>query len=352
MRDFKGAFKCANPENLCKSQYLDMNNAPLNDSLQVGFTRPGVAASVIIYLSSDGAWPGEQCRRAVTIQLSDTTGTNHSLGTYELSCQRNPLVVNVTHNLSLPFFLTAAHGTVTCDPRPGTPHCTVRCHQGYTLSVLSGKGLPPNQRETELDCVHGAWDRVLTCQPIDCGFPDQSHIYFATFSCSDGTTFGRKCTFTCNPPAKLQGRAGGPAPWFPLRKQENGIRLEDADSRRLEITEVEETRERERFLNGLSFFPEGHALAPHPAKRTFSLNPTMLSRILIFPFPVFFVSFFLSLSAHWRSVGLNIIAIVSLCCIVVTENYVKLPLPFASCVAFCEIQNSFRPEWRVQACIV
>lgn len=29
-------------------------------------------------------------------------------GTYELSCLRNPLVVNVTHNLSMPFFKTAA----------------------------------------------------------------------------------------------------------------------------------------------------------------------------------------------------------------------------------------------------
>ena len=29
-------------------------------------------------------------------------------GDFELSCQRNPLVVNVTHNLSLPFFLTSA----------------------------------------------------------------------------------------------------------------------------------------------------------------------------------------------------------------------------------------------------
>ncbi|KAJ8406181.1 hypothetical protein AAFF_G00304120 [Aldrovandia affinis] len=260
---------------LCKSQYLDMNDGlsryawfPCTAQahsyshydqeqsvwLRVGFTRPGVAASVIIYLSSDGSWPGEQCRRAVTIELTDTTGKNHSLGTYELSCQRNPLVVNVTHNLSLPFFLTAAvllnfssplvavtgialrtschfsafsltgcvrrpcsmdtcsppqleHGTVTCAPGPGTPHCSVLCLQGYTLSVLSGKGLPHSQKETELECVHGAWDRVLICQPIDCGFPDQSLIYFANFSCPDGTTFDKQCSFACNSPAKLQGES-------------------------------------------------------------------------------------------------------------------------------------------------
>lgn len=50
--------------------------------LQVGFVHPGVAASVLVYLASDGSWSGEQCRRTVTIFLSDTSGTNHSLGTY------------------------------------------------------------------------------------------------------------------------------------------------------------------------------------------------------------------------------------------------------------------------------
>lgn len=47
---------------------------------QVGFAHPGVAATVMVYLASDGSWSGEQCRRTVTILLSDTTGKNHSLG--------------------------------------------------------------------------------------------------------------------------------------------------------------------------------------------------------------------------------------------------------------------------------
>lgn len=50
--------------------------------LQVGFDHPGVAASVLVYLASDGSWSGEQCPRTVTIFLSDTSGANHSLGTY------------------------------------------------------------------------------------------------------------------------------------------------------------------------------------------------------------------------------------------------------------------------------
>uniref|UniRef100_A0A4W5Q691 Pappalysin 2 n=1 Tax=Hucho hucho TaxID=62062 RepID=A0A4W5Q691_9TELE len=261
---------------LCKPQYLEMNEKPSLDIwfpctaqsytqthygeedtvwLKVGFAQPGVATSVIIYLASDGAWPGDQCRKTVFIQLCDTGGRNHSLGSFELSCQQNPLVVNVTHNLSQPFFLTTAvilnfsspfvavtgvalrtschfsafaltscsrrpcqmdtcsppqleHASVTCSPgteRTESSHCTVHCHQGFTLTVLSGKGHPPFQRETELQCVHGAWDRVVSCQPIDCGPPDQSHVYFAVFSCPRGTTFGKQCSFTCNPPAILQG---------------------------------------------------------------------------------------------------------------------------------------------------
>lgn len=50
--------------------------------LQVGFAHPGVAATVMVYLASDGSWSGEQCRRTVTILLSDTTGRNHSLGMF------------------------------------------------------------------------------------------------------------------------------------------------------------------------------------------------------------------------------------------------------------------------------
>jgi len=48
--------------------------------LQVGFERPGVAASVIIYLAYDGSWHGENCRKTVTIELCDTTGKKHMLG--------------------------------------------------------------------------------------------------------------------------------------------------------------------------------------------------------------------------------------------------------------------------------
>ncbi|MBN3318689.1 PAPP2 protein, partial [Atractosteus spatula] len=258
---------------VCKSQFLDVSDSLSHYSwfpctaikesysdydeeqpvwLKVGFSRPGVAASIIIYLASDGAWLGYHYRKTVSIQLSDTSGKNHSLGSYELSCQRNPLVVNVTHNLSLPFFRTSAvffefssplvavmavalrtschfsafalngcarkpctantcsppeieHAAVACTSEPGHPRCTVTCHQGFSLSVLSGKGLRPKEKEAVLECGYGTWDRVVACQPIDCGFPDESHVYFASFSCPGGTTFGKQCSFSCKPPAILQG---------------------------------------------------------------------------------------------------------------------------------------------------
>lgn len=62
------------------------------------------------------------------------------------------------------------------------------------------------QRQINLKCLHGSWDRIVTCQPTDCGFPDQSYIYHAIFSCPWGTTFGKQCSFTCRPPAILQGQ--------------------------------------------------------------------------------------------------------------------------------------------------
>ncbi|XP_009296921.1 pappalysin-2 isoform X2 [Danio rerio] len=253
---------------MCKSQYFDINEIVAHEAwspctahytqdqsvwLQVGFERPGVAASVIIYLAYDGSWHGENCKKTVTIELCDTNGKRHLLGSYEVSCQRNPLVVNVTHNLSVPFYQTSAvqlnfsssqvavvavalrtschfsafaltgcvrrlcstescspvnieHASVRCTPALDSKHCSVSCHRGFILTVLHGQSLSSHQ-EAELICVHGVWDRVVSCQPVDCGPPPPSHVYFASFSCPWGTTFGKQCTFSCNAPAILQGES-------------------------------------------------------------------------------------------------------------------------------------------------
>uniref|UniRef100_A0A8C9Z982 Pappalysin 2 n=1 Tax=Sander lucioperca TaxID=283035 RepID=A0A8C9Z982_SANLU len=221
----------------CTAQSDTNNDLEHSFWLKVGFVHPGVAASVMVYLASDGSWSGEQCQRTATILLSDTTGKNHSLGTYDLSCHRNPLVVNVTHDLSRPFFITAsvillfsspfvAVGSVAlrtschfstfaltgcasegglshnyllnththalclyrCTGGGESSHCSVQCHRGFSIT-----------------CFHGSWDHVVSCQPVDCGLPDQSHVYHAIFSCPWGTTFGKQCSFTCGSPAILQG---------------------------------------------------------------------------------------------------------------------------------------------------
>ncbi|XP_076828238.1 pappalysin-2 [Brachyhypopomus gauderio] len=222
--------------------------------LRVGFDRPGVAVSVLIFLAYDGGQHVETCRKTVSVQLCDTSGRNHTLGTYEVSCHRNPLVVNVIHNLSQPFFHTASvmlgfswahvavlgvglrtfchisafaltgcvhtpcsvvscsvvkvdHASVVCGPSQEPTQCSVSCHRGYMLNVLSGPAVRPRQNKVELGCVNGVWDRVVSCQPVDCGLPDQSHVFFASFSCPWGTTLGRRCNFTCNAPAVLQGES-------------------------------------------------------------------------------------------------------------------------------------------------
>ncbi|XP_031143549.1 pappalysin-2 [Sander lucioperca] len=236
----------------CTAQSDTNNDLEHSFWLKVGFVHPGVAASVMVYLASDGSWSGEQCQRTATILLSDTTGKNHSLGTYDLSCHRNPLVVNVTHDLSRPFFITASvillfsspfvavgsvalrtschfstfaltgclrqpcqmnscsppqleHASVRCTGGGESSHCSVQCHRGFSITVLNSRGTLPHQRETHLECFHGSWDHVVSCQPVDCGLPDQSHVYHAIFSCPWGTTFGKQCSFTCGSPAILQG---------------------------------------------------------------------------------------------------------------------------------------------------
>uniref|UniRef100_A0A3Q0QS71 Pappalysin 2 n=1 Tax=Amphilophus citrinellus TaxID=61819 RepID=A0A3Q0QS71_AMPCI len=207
---------------------------------QVGFAHPGVAASVMVYLASDGSWSGEQCRRTATVLLSDTAGRNHTLGTHDLSCHRNPLVVNVTHDLSQPFFLTSSVILLLSSPAVAVGGVALRtsCHfSTFALTGCASEGgtcytsfsilssficqyrfsllffssscafLFYFQRKSELECFHGSWDRVVSCQPVDCGFPDQSHVYHAIFSCPWGTTFGKQCSFTCGSPAILQGNS-------------------------------------------------------------------------------------------------------------------------------------------------
>lgn len=54
-------------------------------------------------------------------------------------------------------------------------------------------------------CAEGKWNKQVACEPVDCGVPDHHHVYAASFSCPEGTTFGSKCSFQCRHPAQLKG---------------------------------------------------------------------------------------------------------------------------------------------------
>ncbi|KFP01612.1 Pappalysin-2, partial [Calypte anna] len=257
-----------------KAQDPDEEIIPLGNEgvwLKVCFERPAVPSSIMVFLASDGTVPSRQHKPRVTVQLSDVEGLNHSLGTYELSCQYNPLVINVTHgqdhppywtssvllNFSSPLVGIAAvalrtsaqpgssdppstcllpheeghgHHTYSCihgacegsgscslplladaatlNCTSGSPRhmvCTVSCKKGFILHSSNGKILGSMQEEVVLTCTSGRWDRSVTCDPVDCGVPDQSQVSYAEFSCPQGTTYLKSCSFSCIHPAKLQG---------------------------------------------------------------------------------------------------------------------------------------------------
>uniref|UniRef100_A0A8C0ZLX1 Sushi domain-containing protein n=1 Tax=Castor canadensis TaxID=51338 RepID=A0A8C0ZLX1_CASCN len=194
-----------------------------------------------------------------------------SSGTYELSCQHNPLVINVTHhenvlshhitsvllNFSSPLvgisavaLRTSSHispsapkncvseqnrqgqscvyqpcgeqgicapllldhtDMVNCTSSgPGHMKCAITCQEGFALQTTSGQYLRPMQKEILLTCSSGHWDRDVSCGLLDCGIPDPSLVNYANFSCSEGTSFLKRCSISCVPPAKLQGLS----PWL------------------------------------------------------------------------------------------------------------------------------------------
>nr|XP_006817135.1 PREDICTED: pappalysin-1-like [Saccoglossus kowalevskii] len=237
-------------------------NVVLNDGdywLRVGFDRPLVATTVIIYIASDGASTLNFEPNSMSIDLIDTADISHPLGTNEimLFCKDNPIHVGVVHDLSKPFYLTKAvlikftspniaisavalrsHNGLDpitlagCHPgelyNPATKQCTsYQCKkpmcnkltikhassdcqdndkdyvEGDICKVKCINGYVPNESKQVL-CVGGNWQGLssLSCMPINCGTPNIAH---AEVVCSDGTTFGKQCSFKCIHPAKMQG---------------------------------------------------------------------------------------------------------------------------------------------------
>uniref|UniRef100_A0A8C5DAK0 Sushi domain-containing protein n=1 Tax=Gouania willdenowi TaxID=441366 RepID=A0A8C5DAK0_GOUWI len=233
--------------------------------IQAYFSHPMVAAAVIIHLAADGTAYIDQTQCNITVQLVDTKEGIHSLGEWRLSCRTNPLVIPVSHDLSVAFYHTKAilvmfasrlvaisgvglRSFQSFDPitisgcqsneiynptgqscvhysceaidcqeplirnaelkcsSPGRhfyngDRCTIFCNSGYVLQIHQDDDII----KMTITCANGKWNKQVSCEPVDCGLPDKYHVHPANFSFPDGTTYGRKITFQCREPAQLIG---------------------------------------------------------------------------------------------------------------------------------------------------
>ncbi|XP_075038287.1 pappalysin-2 isoform X2 [Mixophyes fleayi] len=219
--------------------------------LKVSFDNPSLADSFLLYLSSDGRLPNSTPK--VTSHLTDVSGQNHSLGTHELSCQKNPVVLSGLYGPKSPMYrvvsltltfsssligvlgvalrspanishpgmgtnqpsigqncrscstLHVAHGSTQCSiDLDGEAQCSVTCDEGHVLYAVSKTGRRIVQ-DAVLKCSAGHWSMTVTCELLDCGSPSPSLVFHASFTCPDGTGLGKRCFFNCLPPAKFQG---------------------------------------------------------------------------------------------------------------------------------------------------
>ncbi|XP_053329052.1 pappalysin-1 [Spea bombifrons] len=236
--------------------------------LRAYFAQPVVATAVIIYLLTDGTYYNDHKPGTIFVQLIDVKEQMHDLGVHILSCRNNPLVISVMHDLSQPFYYSRAvlisftsqwvaisgvalrsfhdfdpitigscqRGEIysadkqscvhyTCNPAEcqkleienaemnctnghyDGAQCKVTCHTGYIFQIHRDDDLMKSQFDSHINitCRNGKWNKQVTCEPVDCGFPDKNHIYPASFYCPKGTTYGKQCSFQCRPPAQLRG---------------------------------------------------------------------------------------------------------------------------------------------------
>uniref|UniRef100_A0A8C7SCY6 Pregnancy-associated plasma protein A, pappalysin 1a n=1 Tax=Oncorhynchus mykiss TaxID=8022 RepID=A0A8C7SCY6_ONCMY len=225
---------------------------------QAYFSHPMVAAAVIIHLAADGTGYIDQTQCNITVQLVDTKEVIHSLGDWRLTCRTNPLVIPVSHDLSVAFFHTKAilvqfrshlvaisgvglrsfqffdpitisgcqsneiynpmgqscvhysceaincqeplirNAELKCSSLGffNGARCTITCNSGYVLQSDS---------TVTITCADGKWNKQVSCEPVDCGLPDKYHVHPANFNFPEGTTYGRRSTFQCREPAQLVG---------------------------------------------------------------------------------------------------------------------------------------------------
>uniref|UniRef100_A0AAY5KQW7 Sushi domain-containing protein n=1 Tax=Esox lucius TaxID=8010 RepID=A0AAY5KQW7_ESOLU len=237
--------------------------------IQANFSHPMVAAAVIIHLAADGTGYIDQTQCNITVQLVDTKDIFHSLGDWRLSCRNNPLVIPVSHDLSMAFYhtktilvefrshLVAISGVglrsfqffdpitisgcqsneiynpmgqscvhysceaidcqeplirnaeLKCSSQGfyNGARCTITCNSGYVLQIHRDDDIIKTQSDSTvtITCANGKWNKQVSCEPVDCGRPDKYHVHPAHFNFPEGTTYGKRSTFQCKEPAQLVG---------------------------------------------------------------------------------------------------------------------------------------------------
>ncbi|XP_010876234.3 pregnancy-associated plasma protein A, pappalysin 1a [Esox lucius] len=237
--------------------------------LRANFSHPMVAAAVIIHLAADGTGYIDQTQCNITVQLVDTKDIFHSLGDWRLSCRNNPLVIPVSHDLSMAFYhtktilvefrshLVAISGVglrsfqffdpitisgcqsneiynpmgqscvhysceaidcqeplirnaeLKCSSQGfyNGARCTITCNSGYVLQIHRDDDIIKTQSDSTvtITCANGKWNKQVSCEPVDCGRPDKYHVHPAHFNFPEGTTYGKRSTFQCKEPAQLVG---------------------------------------------------------------------------------------------------------------------------------------------------
>ncbi|KAM8934565.1 pappalysin-1 [Pelodytes ibericus] len=240
----------------------------VNFWLKAHFAQPVVVTGVIVHFLTDGTYYNVHKPETISVQLIDVRKQIHDLGVHILSCRNNPLVISVMHDLSQPFYhsqsvlisftshwvaisgvalrsfhdfdlitisscqrgeiynpnkqscvhysceetecqeLVIENAALNCTSgRFNGDQCEVTCHTGYIFHIHQDDDFMKVQADSEIiiTCRNSKWNKKVTCEPLDCGYPDKSLVYPASFFCPQGTTYGKHCTFQCRPPAQLKG---------------------------------------------------------------------------------------------------------------------------------------------------
>ncbi|XP_023816397.1 pappalysin-1 isoform X1 [Oryzias latipes] len=166
--------------------------------LKAHFSHPMVAAAVIIHLAADGTELTDQTQCNITVHLVDTKEGIHNLGEWRLSCRTNPLVIPVSHDLSVAFYHTKAIMVMFSSRYVAISGVGLRSFQSFDPITISGCQSNEIYNPTGQSCVH------YSCEAIDCQEP---LIRNAELKCSSpGRHFnnGDRCTISCNSGYVLQ----------------------------------------------------------------------------------------------------------------------------------------------------